>query len=239
MNLVIDGGNTATKAYIFDESGNIVQHDVFRGGNTAGQIEAFAVGFPVKAAIYSHVGRDRGKILKALKSVYPFIVSLNADMPLPFTHDYTTPETLGLDRLALAAGLLQYPPAAMAIDCGSCITYEIVEAGVYKGGAISPGIHMRLKSMHHFTASLPLIEDIENTDFPAKTTKSCMMAGTINAVVHEINGFINSFMAQQPKGKVILTGGDANYLVSALKKRTFANPFITAQGLNKILNDQS
>lgn len=238
MNLIIDGGNTYIKAYLFSKRGELKKNTVFSQTDALPALIKFTEGEKITGGIYSHVGSDQDKIFADLKNRFPVLMQLTRQTPLPFLLDYDTPETLGLDRIALAAGLQKHALTAMAIDCGSCLTYEVLENNVYKGGAISPGLRMRLKSMHAFTARLPLIEELKTKQFPAKSTQDCMWAGTINAAVHEINGFIDTFTGQHKQAKVILTGGDAKYLAEALKKRTFANPFLTAEGLNKILNDQ-
>jgi type III pantothenate kinase len=77
---------------------------------------------------------------------------------LPIQLDYRSPETLGHDRLALASGAFHLFPKknVLVIDGGSCITYDLLDhQGIYQGGMISPGISMRLRSMHAFTSNLP------------------------------------------------------------------------------------
>lgn len=238
MNLIIDGGNTFIKAYLFNLNGKLEKHTLCSQDQVLPTLKNFTSGSDITGGIYSHVGSDQSKIYSRLKKEFPFLIQLTRQTPLPFELNYQTPETLGLDRLALAAGLQKYAATAMAVDCGSCITYELLINNVYCGGAISPGLRMRLQSMHTFTAGLPQVNKMEAQKFPAKSTQSCMQAGTINAAIHEINGFIDTFTKQYQGAQVILTGGDAKYLAEALKKRTFANPFLTAEGLNKILNDQ-
>lgn len=238
MNLIIDGGNTFIKAYLFRQNGELKKNIRCAPEEMPALLTAFTQDENISAGIYSNVGSDQNEIYSELKKDFPFLVQLTRQTKLPFQLNYDTPETLGLDRLALAAGLQKHASTAMAVDCGSCITYEVLVNDVYQGGAISPGLQMRLKSMHTFTAGLPHVEDLNMQSFPAKSTRKCMITGTINAVLHEINGFIDTFKAHHQSAEVILTGGDVKYLADALKKRTFANPFLTAEGLNKILNDQ-
>jgi type III pantothenate kinase len=47
----------------------------------------------------------------------------------------------------------------LTIQTGTCITYDIVDSmGQYLGGGISPGLDMRFRAMHTFTAKLPLVK---------------------------------------------------------------------------------
>ena len=70
-------------------------------------------------------------------------------------------ETLGIDRIALvsAAAHKYQDTNVLVIDAGTCITYDFLNSdNEYLGGAISPGLSMRYKSLHTFTDKLPLLE---------------------------------------------------------------------------------
>ena len=74
---------------------------------------------------------------------------LTAASSLPVTLDYDTPETLGADRIAgvVAASHLYPGQNVLLIEAGTCITYDLVDAGrVYRGGSISPGMNMRFRA---------------------------------------------------------------------------------------------
>src|SRR5690606_39980712 len=96
-----------------------------------------------------------------------YTLSLHDALPilkLPFENHYGTPETLGVDRMALIASVYtSYPNKnCLVIDAGSCITYDFInQEGQYKGGAISPGLKIRFKAMHTVTAGLPLVDSFE------------------------------------------------------------------------------
>ena len=95
------------------------------------------------------------------------VTYLNHLTPIPIRNLYSTPETLGTDRLASVTGAFyeamkhnnDEPTDVLVIDMGTAITYDIIDAaGNYLGGNISPGVAMRLKALHHFTEKLPLVE---------------------------------------------------------------------------------
>ncbi len=169
------------------------------------------------------------------------LLTLNAQTPLPFTNAYSTPETLGRDRLALAAGAWQRfsGQPVLAIDAGTCITLEIVnEKGIYLGGIIAPGIRMRLKAMHTFTARLPLVDwNGMPGDVPliGDSTQACLLAGAVTAGSAELDGLIDRYQDQFPGLEVVLTGGDGPVLAASMKNRIFAVPHLLMEGLNKIL----
>lgn len=165
-------------------------------------------------------------------------VDLQYNTPLPIGLDYNTPETLGLDRIAnaVAAEKLYPNKNVLIIDAGTCIKFDFISSDkIYRGGAISPGIEMRFKSMHTFTDRLPLIETIKPFNVCGKSTEEAMTSGVLNGVKHEMEGFINDFQALYPDLLVLLTGGSAKLLDKEFKNSIFAHPFLTAIGLNEIL----
>jgi type III pantothenate kinase len=171
-----------------------------------------------------------------LKNHYSFLVLTN-DTPLPFKVDYETPDTLGLDRVAAAAGALtHYKGPLLIIDAGTCITCDYVnEHNIFCGGHISPGVQMRLDAMHTFTANLPLLKPGSPLDGPGKSTKDAMIGGAVLGARHEIEGFINYYKRKQPELKVILCGGDSKYFDKIMEFNTFALPNLVLEGLNSIL----
>lgn len=189
--------------------------------------------------IFSSV-KDRKEQIAAIFQDVDLLV-LDRSTPVPLVLDYDTPETLGMDRLAAAVGAYHLYPneTILVIDAGSCITYDIVEAGAYKGGVIAPGLKMRMRAMNHFTSRLPDIS-IEWQDIPlrspGKSTKECMVNGAYIGMVHEIDGYVEQYMKEYPGLAVILTGGDAIHFESKLKAPIFANLNLVLIGLNRILN---
>ncbi len=165
--------------------------------------------------------------------------------PFPFQNDYETPKTLGIDRMVLASGAtLRFPNQnRLVIDAGTCVTYDFVDKDDnYRGGAISPGLQLRYKSLHDYTAKLPLLS-IENPEnFIGKSTLDSIHSGVVNGLAFEIDGFINEYKDKHSNFIIILTGGDTEFLANRLKNTIFANSNFLLESLNqtfqyKIKND--
>jgi type III pantothenate kinase len=168
------------------------------------------------------------------------VLELDYKIPLPVKINYQTPETLGKDRIALAVGAYMTFPkqSTLVIDIGTCITYDYIsDKGEYLGGAISPGIQLRLNSMNHGTGSLPLINwnEKDKIKIIGDTTISSMLSGVINGIIGEINGFIQSYKSETLELKVLITGGDSSFFDKELKNGIFADPNLVLKGLNEIL----
>ena len=143
-----------------------------------------------------------------------------------------------MDRIALvAAAVSKYQNQnVLIIDAGTCITFDFVNSSKnYLGGAISPGIEMRYKSLNKFTKKLPLLMREEAANLIGTSTETCIHSGVINGVISEIDSIIAKYRKKNKDLTVVLTGGDANFLSNRLKNGIFANPFFLLEGLNTIL----
>ncbi len=155
---------------------------------------------------------------------------------------YETPETLGLDRLANAAGAGRLVPtgAAVVVDLGTCVTVDVVENGTFLGGSIAPGYRMRLRAMADFTEALPRLAMPEKS--PAvgdlgQSTSSSMWVGAVAGLNAEVGARIMEFDKVWPGLSVIVTGGDASYLQLPAQYRIFADPLLTLKGFRAILQN--
>ncbi len=160
-------------------------------------------------------------------------------LKLPITMRYKTPETLGSDRLAaaVAAAHMFSGQNTLVLTAGSCITADFVtEHGEYLGGTITPGLHMRLQAMHHFTGKLPLVNKIaEETPLIGDSTVASMMSGVINGITAEMDGLIAAWEKEIGFFNVILSGGDGKIFAKKVKSRIFAIDNIVLHGLNLML----
>jgi len=165
---------------------------------------------------------------------------LNYQTSLPIDLAYKTPETLGADRIAAAVGAFELFPKtnSLVIDLGTCITMDLVTLdGIFKGGIISPGLHMRMKSMAQFTENLPDISSLWQ-DLPqntlGKSTYECLLAGAYGGIVNEIKGVLDHLSKDFTSINVILTGGDAVHFESKVKAHIFAGSKIVLTGLYRV-----
>jgi type III pantothenate kinase len=176
--------------------------------------------------------------LQHLKQSHLFTDTLN----LPIENLYETTQTLGSDRLAASIGAFTLHPNSnvLTIDAGTCIKYNFVnEQNQFIGGAISPGLSMRLKALHKFTNALPLIDFDENYEnLTGKNTKDSILSGALIGTVCEVESMIQWYQSTYSVLKIVLTGGNANYLCKQLKNRFFADEHLILKGLNAVLNFQ-
>ncbi len=237
MNLVIDYGNTLKKIALYDKQ-NMVYFKPFRELDEGVLKDHLPEKEQISAAILASTGHYPEGLKTWLSNSFQFI-ELTENTPVPIINRYETPVTLGKDRLAAVVAAQERFPQQdiLAVSAGTCITYDFMNAQKeYLGGSISPGIHMRFKALHTFTAHLPLIEIEDPPLLIGENTKESILAGVLNGIQTEMNGIIDQYLLEYPDIKIILSGGDAKYFEKRLKNNIFAIPNIVLEGLNLILS---
>ncbi len=232
-NLIIDIGNTRIKAAFFIDE----KLQVEKQYESLELLNAAIRPFDFDHAIISSVRWDKGILQKQLS--FDFIL-LERQTPLPVINGYSSPDTLGLDRIASVIGAAGFAQgeAVLAIDMGTCITCDLLEGGVYRGGSISPGMQMRFRAMHDQTARLPLTDISSGAPYPAlpgDNTISCLQSGVYYGIKFELEGMARYYKSLYSDLKVFLCGGDANFFESLTKDYIFVIPNLVLHGLNRIL----
>tara|TARA_R110002051_G_scaffold4043_6_gene21456 strand:- start:28023 stop:28751 length:729 start_codon:yes stop_codon:yes gene_type:complete len=237
MNLIIDAGNTKVKLAIFKKT-EIIHLETVATYDFVVAVKKTFKDFPqIKSAIISSVGSLSREQINILAVFCDFHELSNASK-VPFKNSYASPQTLGVDRLALATAAFYYKPHSniLVIDAGTCITYDMVnDFDEYLGGAISPGVQMRYNAMHDQTAKLPLLEKKELLDYIGNTTENCIHSGVVYGVGLEIDGVIDLYKGRFKNLTIILTGGDTLFLSKRLKNTIFADSKFLLKGLNYLL----
>lgn len=238
MNLIIDIGNTRVKAAVYDIC-SLQKKYIFPLNNfNVDCIKVIENMYLIDKYIITNSGNIDTTIATYIKSKEIHIF-FDAHTPLPIENHYETPLTLGKDRLAGVVGAKHLFPSehCLVIDCGTCITFNfITKDHTFLGGSIAPGLLMRFKAMHEFTAKLPLIEKGNVDDFIGKDTESALRVGAQLGLVFEIERFIEEYTQRFGKIRTLFTGGDAEYFAKHLKNKIFAAENLTLTGLNVILN---
>ena len=190
----------------------------------------------VSKVIISAVNNDNSVIAEVEKG-FPDMLILGTETPIPLSIDYETPGTLGIDRVAAAVGAInRFSGPLVVVDAGSCITCDLIDdKNVFKGGIISPGLQMRLRAMHTFTANLPLLKLSKPKQLVGRSTDEAMLSGVVNGSQQEIAGVIRQYQKKYPEIKGIICGGDAIYFDKIMEFNIFVLPNLVLEGLNAIL----
>ena len=162
----------------------------------------------------------------------------------PLRTNVTNPGSLGTDRIANAFAIQEgvidealTGNAWLIVDVGTCVTFDLVVDGTHLGGAISPGISLRLDSMRIGTAALKEVtKDVWNKKAPFKgettglSSEEAQIKGAADGISAEIIGRWQVLREQYSGIGVILTGGDSSFLELGRVEPKFADSNLTLKG---------
>jgi type III pantothenate kinase len=229
MLAAIDSGNSSIKIGIFNEG----KLESIANSVSILEIPGIIKINKVDKIIISDTG-GHNQALSSMLSSTNKVLYVSSGLRFPFTIRYNTPETLGTDRISAIAGAWNRYAGSdiLVIDAGTCITYDFIDReGNYWGGGISPGIDMRLKSLHSSTANLPEVKLSDDFDLTGKDTRSSILSGTLGGIVSELNGMIETYRRKHPGIRVVLCGGSSGFFESKIKDSIFVVPDLVLWGL--------
>lgn len=222
MNITVDVGNSWIKTAFFEDNIIVATHIDSNLDKAWGRI----LDYKKNNIIWCSVTPISEDILKkiALNQIDNKHFIFDYHTSTPIVNKYTTPSTLGLDRLAAVVGGNTIFPKnnLLVIDAGTCITYDFLsEAGEYLGGSISPGFKIRYEALHHYTAKLPLLNGLQKTNLIGNSTTEAIQSGVINGLIAEVVQIKNLYAQQFSDLKCIICGGDAEFIAQELPKENF------------------
>jgi type III pantothenate kinase len=232
--ICFDFGNTRLKYAVFEN--DVFSEEAVLPNDNTETIGALLKKINPQKTILSSV-IDHNVEIERILAEHSTFHKLSHLTKLNFTTPVGRPETIGADRLALVAAATHYYPEKnnLVIALGSCVTYNFInQYHQFIGGAISPGMDMRFKSMHDYTAKLPLVEPEWNFPIVAYDTKTNLQSGVIAGITYEIAGFMDFYKNRYDNFNAVLTGGNSAYFARQSKNKIFADPNFLFKGLYAI-----
>ena len=237
VNLIVEQGNTNLKVAVFDGD-RLVVSSYYKDNNDVSWVNEIFEQYHPGKCIVSSVADMNDMLINFLKDKSPYFLWLDEHTSVPISIEYKTKNTLGKDRIAAVTGANYLKPGQniLVIDAGTAITYEVLEMnGIYKGGNISPGMITRFRSLNLLTKQLPLVDVSNEVPLIGTSTESAILAGVVNGIIYEMDGYIDTLKMKYGDVFVFLTGGHSFYFERRLKNRIFANANLVLIGLNRIL----
>lgn len=233
LTLTIDQGNSSAKVAVWDGD-NLVYFMPFASLGDD-ELTGLVARYDIDRAMYCTVAEQQDMLSQLLGEYGIRATEFTHRSPIPLTVDYATPATLGVDRIAaaVAASRLHPDTELLVVDAGTAITYDRVTArNHFAGGNIAPGIGMRLKALHAYTARLPLISGRGETRLWGNSTESALRSGAVNGVVAEIS----YYRSRLPHDAVVvISGGWGQELAARLDFETDYQECLVNRGLNDLL----
>ncbi|MFC4263073.1 type III pantothenate kinase [Ferruginibacter yonginensis] len=229
--ICFDFGNTRLKAGIFEH--DVFVEEIVLVDDAVETITALIAQHQPQKTILSSV-INHNTAIEAVLAQHSLFHKLSVATLINFTTPVGKPATIGADRLALMAAAAHFFPHKnnLIIGLGSCITYNFLnQYHQFLGGGISPGMDMRFKAMHDYTALLPLETATWNIPLIGYDTATNLQSGVLNGMVAEIDGIIAKYAEKFSNFNVVLTGGNSSYFAGQLKTRIFADHNFLFKGL--------
>lgn len=158
MKLLVDIGNTSAKLAVAD---NDIVHCERLVGTWSDTLSRLIKEYDITSVRISTVVNDNEELHDFIEHLHLPALWLSSNLPYPQEPLKNVPKGFGADRWVADVGAMSLAPnrTLLVIDAGTCITYDVISsAGEFLGGAISPGVQLRLTAMHEHTARLPLID---------------------------------------------------------------------------------
>jgi type III pantothenate kinase len=232
--LCFDFGNTRLKCAVFDD--RELREVIVMENDEPSTVTQLLNRYQPQKSLLSSVINHKPEVETILSNATRFH-KLDHHSKLPITTPVGKPETIGADRLGLVVAAVDLFPNKnnLVIGLGTAITYNFINKyHEFLGGGISPGMEMRFKGLHSFTALLPLVEKDWNFPLVGYDTRTNILSGVILGMAKEIDGTIDAYKERYGNFNVLLTGGDAPYFVYHLKNKIFADPNLIYKGLYAI-----
>lgn len=233
--LAVDQGNTLIKLTLFE--GDDPKESCRFSAESMEEIFSVIERWDPDCGAFSSVGKIDSRMVESLRlALNGRLLVLSRSTYLPIGVDYATPSTLGLDRIALAAGAAMLFPdeTVMIADAGTAVTLDIVDStGTFRGGRITAGMRLRFESLHAHTAALPVVDSEGQLPIAGDSTDTAIRSGVVLGLADEITETFRQYKEHFGCTRLLLTGGDGELLCGFINSRIPAGhvPDLMALGL--------
>ena len=195
----------------------------------------------VNKLVVSSVVPTKNRVISKAAHNKAQLLWLDWKLKLGITIDYPKPESIGADRLANAAAVVElYGCPAIVVDFGTAVTFDVVSKGRrYIGGVIAPGLEAMTDFLYQRTALLPRLSLKEPHRAVGKSTVGAMRSGAVfgyRGLVREILARIKAEQFSREKVAVVATGGYARLVVNEVPEVGVVHPHLTLEGLRIVGN---
>jgi type III pantothenate kinase len=222
--LAIDAGNSRTKLGLFKGNDLLWKFNFGAIADPLGLAEfrqfmqplVQQTDLPNAVGLCSVVHGAEGIVRDALAvcpGVELFVLKAGMDVGMP--NRCEPPESVGLDRLAIALAAREaYGAPVIAVAFGTATTFNVVDReGEFIGGAIAPGLMVGAEALKQAAPSLPslILSAIE----PAigNTTESALQSGILLGHAEMVDGLITRMKDELGyDARVVATGGNAAWV---------------------------
>ncbi|QQS41528.1 MAG: type III pantothenate kinase [Acidobacteriota bacterium] len=240
MLLAIDIGNSSAKIGLFEAGSLTASFSVKPDSPDSAESVFEAISSemtkePSRAVISSVVPATLPafeEVARRITGSDPLIADHSMDFG--FEIDYKPVEDCGMDRLlaaSAAVAMIGFP--CIVCDLGTAATIDLVDKeGIYRGGAIAPGLRALYRSLHGETAKLPLLDPEAADNVVGNSTRTAIASGVYYGFAGLVDGIVERIGRLEGGNiRVIATGGDSEFVAEVSKHVSETAPNLVLEGL--------
>ena len=145
--------------------------------------------------------------------------------------------TLGADRVANVLAAVRHAPLPLvAIDMGTATTFDVVVQGKdgpeFAGGVIAPGLTAVAGCLPRCTAQLPSVNLDIHGPVIGRNTEEAMASAVCVGYPGMMDSLLDAIESELgERVHVVITGGDAERLIPAMRHKGILVPSLTLEGI--------
>ncbi len=158
------------------------------------------------------------------------------------SNSYRQPRHMGIDRwVAMIGAWSELQTSCLIVDVGTAVTIDALDhKGQHLGGQIVPGVRLMARALTAETSDIPTIgrrvpDAAADLEMFADNTAAAVRHGAWAAVVGAVERANKILRSKSYKPTVVLTGGDASRMLTALGDDALHRPHLVLQGLARML----
>ena len=223
--LVIDVGNTRIEAALIEDFKIRARYefatDDCRDGFLSAELRDQRV-------VLSSV---RDEITELLKAEVGDLLLVEPGIELGIGIDYRSMETLGMDRLVVAAAArhLYGAQACVIADMGTATTVDYLSSdGTFRGGAILPGVRSGYDGLLKNAPQLPDVDLSLPAAVIGQDTAACLRSGIVNGHMAMLQGMASMMDSE---AQLVVTGGWSSLITDMLPESAVWDADLLHKGL--------
>jgi len=210
-------------------------------------VRSYLEGLPIQgdaegaivSSVVNELDRSFAEYFRYTYNVSP--VFLDHTINAGLTYSVRSPETIGPDRIANAAGAYSVCNGpAIVVDLGTATTITVVGKNrEFLGGTIMPGVHTMARSLKEKTSKLPEVSVLRPASVIGKNTEENIRSGIIYGTAGAVGRMVDEIRAEIGYTiSVVLTGGMCELFRELIHNADVVDPLLTMRGLILIFERQ-
>ena len=235
--LLVDNSNTRTKFALWNESGVSEVRVLPTNEVCVEQIQRVLEGWSFDSVCLCSVVPQAAAEIRKFAQEVPVYELCAASVGRVDFSAYPGVSTLGADRVANVLAALKYAPLPLvAVDAGTATTFDVVveESGQpqFMGGLIAPGLWAVAGCLQPRTALLPMCDPQAEGPVIGRNTAEALSSAVSVGYPGMVEAILDGIEDELGCGiHVVVTGGDAAWLVSRMQRQCELVPDLTMQGI--------